>query len=324
MDKDLKVGQGIPFDPIEPDIDPAPLPQSNESQNDKPDSGKLKPEKKKNGSPIILIFLVIFVVFSVSAAGFLYMEKEKEVVSRLDTEARLEKLILEKSEIEQNLKDTLVKKSQLEIDLEQGKENYSILMTQYQEEQSKNEKIMAKFNGKMELIASLKSKLAKEEKDNSRISEKLNKVNSEFDDVKTQLGQIRMAKEALENRIIQLKRKKEMVDSVELETIVVDQNSNMSVQATGAQSESLLYKPLPQPAKLEGQVLVVNKEFAFVVVNIGEKDGIKNSEILTVFRGTEILGKVQVERIYDTMSSAVILPEQTFKDIQEGDIVKLI
>ncbi|MBU1043797.1 MAG: hypothetical protein KJ915_05295 [Candidatus Omnitrophica bacterium] len=324
MAKDLKVGQGIPFDPIEPDIDPVPLPQVNEPKNDKPNSGKVKPVKKKGGSPVVAIFLAILAISSLSAAGFLYMEKEKEVASRLESETQLEKLILEKLEVEQNLKDTLTAKNQLEIDLEQGKVNYSILMTQYQQEQANSEKLTEKFSGKMQLIASLKSKLAKEEKDNSRISEKLTKVNSEFDDVKTQLGQIRMAKEALENRIIQLKRKKELNDSVELETIVVDQNPNMSGQAISAPAKTSLYQPLPQPAKLEGQVLVVNKEFAFVVVNIGEKDGIKNSEILSVFRGTEMLGKVQIERIYDTMSSAVILQEQAIKDIQEGDIVKLM
>ncbi|MFH1061770.1 MAG: hypothetical protein V1747_02660 [Candidatus Omnitrophota bacterium] len=320
MDKDLKVGQGIPFDPIEPDIDRVsePAPRSIEPQDYKPTAGKTKPAKKKGGSPIVVIFLVILAVFAISAAGFLYMEKAKETAFRKNIEVQLEKNILEKLEVEGNLKDTLLKKNQLEIDLEQGRVNYSILMTQYQQAQADNEKMMVKFNGKMELISSLKSKLAKEEKDNSRISEKLAKVNSEFDDVKTQLGQIRMAKEALENRIIEMKRKKELSASVELETIVVDPNSNNAIPATQG------FSPLPPPAKLEGQVLVVNKEFAFIVVNIGEKDGIKNSDVLTVFKGTQVIGKVQVERIYDTMSSAVILPEQTTKDIQEGDIVKLL
>jgi hypothetical protein len=323
MDKELRVGQGIPFDPIEPDIDPAPTPQSIKPQDDKPNLAKIKPTKKKSGSPILVIFLLILAVFAISAAGFLYMEKEKEVAAKVDAEAHLEKLILEKLEVEKNLKDTLFEKSQLEVDLEQGKVNYSILMTQYQQEQANNEKLMTKFSGKMELIASLKSKLANEEKDNSLINEKLTKVSSEFDDVKTQLGQIRMAKEALENRIIDLKRKKELANSVELEKIVVNQDTP-AASVGQVQAQSQPFTPLPPPAKLEGQVLVVNKEFAFVVVNIGEKDGIKNSQILTVFRGTQPLGKVQVERIYDTMSSAVILPDQTMKDIQEGDIVKLL
>ncbi len=324
MDKDLKVGQGIPFDPIEPDIETAPAPQSNESQNDKPNSSKPKAVKKKGGSPVVIIFLVILGVFSMSVAGFLYMEKEKEITKRMELENQLDKFIVEKKQVEKELKETSIAKQQLEIDLDQGRANYKLLMDQYQQEQASNEKIMAKFSGKMKLIASLKSKLSREEKDNSRITEKLTKVNSEFDDVKSQLGQIRMAKEALENRIIQLKRKKELKNSVELETIVVDQNSNLLGEVSNKAEPTAYYKPLPPPAKLEGQVLVVNKEFAFVVVNIGEKDGIKNSQILTVFRGTKPIGKVQVERIYDTMSSAVILPGQTMKDIQEGDIVKLL
>lgn len=322
MDKNLKAGQGIPFDPIEPDIDPVPAPQSLEpQQDDKPTSSKIKSAKKKSGSPILVIFLVILAVFSIFAAGFLYMEKEKEIVKRVDIEKQLEQFTAEKKQVEKKLEETLEIKQQLELDLDQGRANYKLLMDQYQQEQVKNEKLMTKFSGKMELIASLKSKLANEEKNNSRVNEKLTKVNNDFNDVKTQLGQIRMAKEALENRIIEMRRKKELTQSVELETIVVAPNSGETVPA---QAQRMSYTPLPQPAKLEGQVLVVNKEFAFVVVNIGEKDGIKNSDILTVFRGTELIGKVQVERIYDTMSSAVILSDVIIKDIQEGDIVKLM
>ena len=81
---------------------------------------------------------------------------------------------------------------------------------------------------------------------------------------------------------------------------------------------------LPTPSELEGQVLVVNDEFAFVVINIGEKDGIEETSVLEVYRGQSLLGKVQVERIYDTMSSAVILPESLTGEIKEGDAVKLI
>lgn len=325
MDKNLKAGQGIPFDPIEPDIDPVPAPQSLEpQQDDKPTSSKIKSAKKKSGSPILAIFLVILAVFSISAAGFLYMEKEKEIVKRVDIEKKLEQFTAEKKQVEKKLEETLEIKQQLELDLDQGRTNYKLLMDQYQQEQVKNEKLMTKFSGKMELIASLKSKLANEEKNNYRVNEKLTKVNNDFNDVKTQLGQIRMAKEALENRIIEMRRKKELTQSVELETIVVAPNSSETIPATQAQAPRMSYTPLPQPAKLEGQVLVVNKEFAFVVVNIGEKDGIKNSDILTVFRGTELIGKVQVERIYDTMSSAVILSDVIIKDIQEGDIVKLM
>ena len=324
MDKDLKVGQGIPFDPIEPDVETAPVPQAIEPQDDKPNSDKPKVVKKKGGSPVVIIFLVILGVFSISAAGFLYMEKEKETAIRVDLENQLDKFIVEKNQVEAELKEISMDKQQLQLDLEQGKSNYKLLMDQYQQEQAQNEKIMAKYNGKMKLIASLKSKLSKEEKDNSRISDKLTRVSSEFDDVKTQLRQIRMAKEALENRIIQLKRKKQLNNSVELEKIVVNQNDNTSTNSTEYIPRTLVHTPLPQPAKLEGQVLVVNKEFAFVVVNIGEKDGIQNSQILTVFRGTKSIGRVQVERIYDTMTSAVILPEQTLIDIQEGDIVKLL
>ncbi|MCG2704118.1 MAG: hypothetical protein L6366_07090 [Candidatus Omnitrophica bacterium] len=96
------------------------------------------------------------------------------------------------------------------------------------------------------------------------------------------------------------------------------------MSAAGDSASKPLFIKLGPPARLEGQVLVVNKEFAFVVINIGEKDGIQESQVLDVYRGQDLLGKVKVERIYDTMSSAVILPEATKQELKEGDIVKLI
>ena len=105
----------------------------------------------------------------------LYMEKDKEIAQRIDAEEQIAKLEVDKKEVEKKLKDTEHVKNQLEQDLVQGKENYSLLMGQYQQEQVRNDSLLAKYNGKMDLISSLKSKLSKEEKDNSRINFKLTK-----------------------------------------------------------------------------------------------------------------------------------------------------
>ncbi len=316
MQKEIK-GEGIPFDPIDPEKD---LPQE---KIETPEVSKIKTKDKKVNTNIIMILLLIFVVFSVSLAIALYVAKENEVNKRLDVEATLKTTQMRKAQVEKELEDMLTLKRQLEDELNQKKESYEMLLIQCKEQQSENEKLTEKLSEKIQSIASLKSNLDKQEKDNSIIAGKLEKLSRETEDIRAQLTMIRMAKEELEKKIIQLSRKKK-VEAVELDTIVVDKGAADGQPVSGQTGNKPDFIPLGPPARIEGQVLVVNKEFAFVVINVGEKDGIKDSEVLEVYRGTEFLGKVQVERIYDTMSSAVILPEATKQEIKEGDIVKLI
>jgi hypothetical protein len=146
MNKELK-GQGIPFDPIDPDLDlPKPEPALDEI---KKETGRTeKSPEKKSSSQIVVVLLVIFCVFSLSTAAALYMLKEKEASARLDAEAKLEKIKIEKGEVEQELQETLSVKRQLESDLQVNKENYRLVLAQYQDQQAENQKLLDKFNEK--------------------------------------------------------------------------------------------------------------------------------------------------------------------------------
>ncbi|MCG2711184.1 MAG: hypothetical protein L6416_02500 [Candidatus Omnitrophica bacterium] len=327
MDREF-IGKGIPFDPIGPEeLDSG---RKSSSPQTPADGAKDKNPQKK-GPSIITVLLVVFMIASLSGAGILYFLKENEVNRRLAVEKKLEQAETDYKDLGKELKDTVRLKGQLEADLARGLENYRRLEDDYKNRQSENEKLSNKLESKIKDIASLKAQLEKETSASTKVSTKLERVSRDYDDIKAQLSQIRMAKEALENRIIQMSRKNRR-DSVELERIIVDSDQplqaapeveNVTEAVTDAQNKSV-FIPLGPPARIEGQVLVVNKEFAFVVINIGEKDGIKSAEVLDVYRGRELMGKVQVERIYDTMSSAIIIPKETKKEIKEGDSVKVM
>lgn len=71
-----------------------------------------------------------------------------------------------------------------------------------------------------------------------------------------------------------------------------------------------------------GNILVVNKEFNFVVVDLGKKDDLKLGDILSVYRKDEFIGKVQVERLEREISVASILPDWEKTEFKENDVVK--
>lgn len=327
MNQEL-VGQGIPFDPIESIEEPLKQP-SLEPKTSRSKKGPDSKKPQKKGSPVITILLVILTIAALSAAVFLYIAKEDESSLRIDAEKKIEELTMAKLEVEKELQDTLLVKRQLESDIEQGRVNLANLLADFQQEKQGHASLKKQYEAKLQTISSLRARLEKEENVSVKMSTKLIKVSREYNDLRTQLRQIRMAKEALENRMLEMNRK-QANESVKLETIVVKEDNTATntppamTQAPATSAEQPAIVRLGPPAKLEGQVLVVNKEFSFVVINLGEKDGLEDSAVLDVYRGRELLGKVQVERIYDTMSSAVILPRVTKGEIKEGDIVKLM
>lgn len=58
------------------------------------------------------------------------------------------------------------------------------------------------------------------------------------------------------------------------------------------------------PSSLEGEILVVNREFNFVVVNLGKQNGIKPGDRLRIYDGDKMLGEVNVETVRRTICAA--------------------
>lgn len=105
-----------------------------------------------------------------------------------------------------------------------------------------------------------------------------------------------MGKEILEERIKQFK---ETPRTVELEKIVI--------------------KPA---SELVGKILVVNKEYAFIALDLGSRDNLKLGEVLSIYRNDEFIGRVQLERVEEKISAAAILPEWKNVEFKENDMVK--
>jgi len=75
---------------------------------------------------------------------------------------------------------------------------------------------------------------------------------------------------------------------------------------------------------LVGKVLAVEKEHRFVVVNLGKENNIKLGDILSVYRKGEFIGRVQIEKVKEEISTASILPEWQDLEFKENDEVRKI
>lgn len=72
------------------------------------------------------------------------------------------------------------------------------------------------------------------------------------------------------------------------------------------------------------QILSVNRQFKFVVVNVGLRGRVKLGDTLRVEQGGKPIGRIQVEKLYENFSACAILEEIKPAQIREGDLVRIV
>jgi hypothetical protein len=124
----------------------------------------------------------------------------------------------------------------------------------------------------------------------------------------------------LETKVMELSER----PSVELEKVLVTGDSPTSPAASSSSSSGGAVVPVSttSTSPTEGQIVVVNREYDFIVMNLGKNQGLSVGQEFQIIRGSEVLGKVKVEKIYDELSAAAILPESKKSSIREGDLVR--
>ena len=70
---------------------------------------------------------------------------------------------------------------------------------------------------------------------------------------------------------------------------------------------------------MNGKVLEVKDDYGFVIISIGKKDGVEKRMLFLVYRENKLLGKIEVEEVFDDMSSCVILPWYRDEEIKVDD-----
>ncbi|MFC1577312.1 hypothetical protein ACFL3N_03120, partial [Candidatus Omnitrophota bacterium] len=77
--------------------------------------------------------------------------------------------------------------------------------------------------------------------------------------------------------------------------------------------------PKPKPKPLEGKVLSVDSQYDFVIIDLGEKSGIKKRDRFFVMRRNRWIGEVEIEEVYKNMSLANIVSDKTSKTLRKND-----
>jgi hypothetical protein len=111
----------------------------------------------------------------------------------------------------------------------------------------------------------------------------------------TMIADLQGERTALQDQVAQLNTRLEVVFS-----------------ETGLDASSVFAQP-----KIDANVLDVNPDLNLVVLNKGQKDGVKPGYTFSVYRGSEYKGEVRIQDVQESMSSGLI--KQARAAINRGD-----
>jgi len=230
---------------------------------------------------VTVIFVVISVIF-ISSSAALFIMFYKERVEKITLQSELAQIMKERKKLSLEVEELKLIKGDLEIKVSKLEEQAKTLTEDYEKEKSRNDVVRLKLSKKEEDLKGVNGRLESIMSEKAKLQAILDEEKTKYSQLKERVDKLVEVKDVLEEKVRDIINKQ----GIELERIVV--------KAEG---------------ELEGRVLVVNRDYGFIVVNVGSRDDIAIGDTLTVFRGGKFVGEAQVEKIYDTMSAATIVKE---------------
>ena len=247
---------------------------------------------KKIGVFLVWLLVILF-LGSAGGAGWLFLEKER--LTR-------EKELLSKENV--TLKDRLTRADQknrtlsqkierMTIELEALSGEYATLKENYDQALKEKDNLTIEVKGLNEVkiglsknVEELESRLVKLSNDKVKLEEELKVV----------LGRLRFEREIGEVK----------PGEVELRKIVV--------RAKPEEVEAV--------TRREGKVIALSDEYDFVVIDLGEADGIEKGMEFSVYRRGRWIGKIKVIELRKYLSAANVEETVRRRKLREGDMVR--
>jgi len=155
-----------------------------------------------------------------------------------------------------------------------------------------------------------------------RVTEERDKARKERDDAQAELASYK-ATELDPPQIMAIKAQyKDLQNAVE---VAKDEAKILNRKIVALSTELAIYKTpeyvVPLPPGLRGKVLVTDPKWNFVVLNVGEEQGVLEQGELLVNRNGKLVAKVKVRSVQKDRSIANVMPGWQLGEVMEGDQV---
>ena len=259
-----------------------------------------------------LLGILAFLAMAVAAVAIVLQMQERE--KRITKEQELRLALAENDDLKGRLEDIQQAKAKVEDDLARLRKEYAESQEKLVQAVQAKETLSRSIEDREKEIGRLTKDLEDARAKQKEVAAQLSELQTERDAVKRHLADLEQAKGELESKVMELSQG----PAVELDKVLVTGD-----QAQGARSPAV-GAVTTVSAGPQGQVMVVNREYDFIVMNLGKNHGLSVGQEFQIVRGNEVLGKVKVEKVYDELSAAAILPESHKDSMREGDTVRAL
>jgi septal ring factor EnvC (AmiA/AmiB activator) len=252
-------------------------------------------------------------------------------------------IVKAKAALEIELTDVKKKLGESSLKLEEIKKANSDLELEVGRLKNERDEIVHKIKYGEDLADSLSVELARARNDQKATQDRADKINTENQSLRGDIKQLTTTKVALEKSISKLTDEKGVIEKklVETENIIqsrideiwkikkdVDQRFDMGKTATSEVELAPIVvnaglspaRLTPEPIRKSGNIVSINEENNFVVVNLGEKDNVRVGDLMKVYRDKNTIGTVAVIQVRKEISAADI--KQRTAPFKPGDTVR--
>jgi len=155
-----------------------------------------------------------------------------------------------------------------------------------------------------------------------KLTEDLTKTRKERDDAKAELAAYQvtgMTAQQVANATKEIKRLQDNIAAMSTEHKLLSQKLRKT------ENELAIYKThdphIELPANLNGKVVVFDPKWNFVVLNVGEDQGVLQYGELLVNRNGKLVAKIRVSAVEKNRSVANVIPGWQLGELMEGDQV---
>lgn len=171
-----------------------------------------------------------------------------------------------------------------------------------------------------------KADLAKAEAAAKDAEQKLAALQGDFDKMKTEIGDVKPAELAAKIKDLndaKAKLETELAESKQVQESLKKKADDAEAQFAAKDRAIAEYKAGYVRNGLSGKVLAYNPGWNFVVLNLGDKAGLKSGAQLVVTRSGAMVGKIKVTTVEPSTSIADVLPGTIARgdSVQPGDTV---
>jgi predicted RNase H-like nuclease (RuvC/YqgF family) len=271
-----------------------------------------------NSGKALTFILIVFVVLLVSLLGIAGFHLLKEI----DKSQAAENTVVQLRAVEAKLNEDL-KIAQEQIVLLEGKKKDAETTIEDLQRDVDFEKGAKEELKKQNQVFqdNLEKEVQAKEDIRSRLTQDLQAAQDKYNSIKSELDKALARNKELENAKLAVAVQMENAPSMLVEQGAmseVNANANANANASGIDLEKIIVNPAP---KGRGKIISVDSDTDFVIVSLGEKDGVVKGSLLSVFRGNDYLGDIKVSRVLAEMSAADFVPPFKSQSVKKDDQV---